>query len=69
LADVEQDKLKFSTEYLHVFPDRDQADTDHPVTLVTARDTINATGMKLDNKLQTAQLLSHVRATHVPPVK
>jgi lipopolysaccharide export system protein LptC len=69
LADLERDKLNFSTEYLHILPNGDQADTDHPVTIVTAHDTINATGMTLDNNLQTAHLLSNVRATHVPPVK
>jgi len=69
LPDFEKDKLDFSTEYLHVLPDKDQADTDHPVTIVTARDTINAIGMTLDNKLQIAHLLSNVRATHVPVTK
>lgn len=69
LPDLEKDKLDFSTEYLHVIPDKDQADTDHPVTIVTARDTINAIGMTLDNNLQVAHLLSNVRATHVPVTK
>lgn len=69
LPDLEKDMLTFSTEYLHVIPDKDQADTDFPVTIVTQRDTIDAIGMTLDNKLQTANLLSVVRATHVPPVK
>jgi lipopolysaccharide export system protein LptC len=69
LPDQEKDKLNFSTDYLHVVPDKDQADTDRPVTLVTARDTINAIGMTLDNRLQTAHLLSNVHATHVPVTK
>ena len=69
LAEEERDKLTFTTEYLHVLPDSDQADTDHPVKIVTLRDTIDAIGMTLDNKLLTAHLLSNVRATHVPPVK
>lgn len=69
LPDLEKDQLSFRTEYLHVLPDKDQADTDHPVTVTTQRDTINATGMTLDNTLQTAHLLSNVRATHVPPSK
>jgi lipopolysaccharide export system protein LptC len=69
LAEFERDKLNFSTEYLHVLPNQDQADTDRPVTIITERDTINATGMTLNNKLQTANLLSNVRATHVPPVR
>jgi lipopolysaccharide export system protein LptC len=69
LADNEQDKLTFSTDYLHIIPDKDQADTDHPITLITAHDTVQGIGMKLDNKLLTAQLLSNVRATHEPPHK
>ena len=69
LPDLEKDSLTFSTEYLHVVPDKDQADTDHPVMMVTPLDTINAIGMTLDNKLQIVHLLSTVRATHVPPVK
>jgi lipopolysaccharide export system protein LptC len=69
LPDLERDMLTFSTEYLHIIPDKDQADTDFPVTITTQRDTINAIGMTLDNKLQIAHLLSTVRATHVPPVK
>jgi lipopolysaccharide export system protein LptC len=69
LPDLEKDMLTFSTEYLHVLPDKDQADTDHPVTIVTPRDIINGIGMTLDNKLQTAQILSNVRAIHVLPAK
>ena len=69
LPDTPKDDLTFSTEYLHVIPDKDQADTDHPVNIVTPRDTIDAIGMTLDNKLQIVHLLSAVRATHVPPVK
>lgn len=66
LPDFEKDKLNFSTEYLHVIPNKDLADTDHPVTIVTAHDIIDAIGMTLDNNLQIAHLLSHVRATHEP---
>lgn len=69
LPEVDRDKLTFSTEYLHVLPNKDQADTDYPVMIVTPHDTINGIGMTLDNKLQTAHLLSNVHATHVPPAK
>jgi lipopolysaccharide export system protein LptC len=69
LPDLERDMLTFRTEYLHIIPDKDQADTDYPVTIVTQRDTISAVGMTLDNKLQTAHLLSSIHATHVPPAK
>jgi lipopolysaccharide export system protein LptC len=61
-----QGDMEFSTDYLHVIPAKDQADTDHPVTLVAPHDTINAVGMTLDNKLRTINLLSNVRSIHEP---
>jgi lipopolysaccharide export system protein LptC len=66
LSNDEQGRMEFSTDYLHVIPNKDQADTDHPVTLVTPHDTIHATGMTLDNKLRIINLLSNVHATHEP---
>lgn len=69
LANGEQSTMEFSTDYLHLVPDKDQADTDHPVTLVTARDTVNAVGMTLDNNTHIINLLSNVRATHEPVLK
>ncbi len=69
LPDQARDMLTFSTQYLHVLPDQDQADTDYPVTVISPHDTIEATGMTLDNKLQTAHLLTNVRATHESPAK
>ena len=64
LGDDTQSAMDFSTDYLHVLPEKDQADTDHPVTMVTSRDTVHATGMTLDNKSRLVNLLSNVRATH-----
>lgn len=69
LSNDEQGEMVFSTDYLHIVPDKDQADTDRPVTLVTSRDTVHAVGMQLDNKLHTIALLSNVRATHEPVQK
>lgn len=66
LADGDQNAMMFSTDYLHVVPDKDQADTDHPVTLVTAHDTVHAVGMTLDNKSRNITFLSNVHATHEP---
>lgn len=68
-GDGNRGDMVFSSDYLHVVPDKDQADTDHPVTLVTPRDTVQAVGMTLDNKLRTVNLLSNVRATHEPAQK
>lgn len=56
----------FHTDYLHVAPERDWADTDHPVLMVGRKSTISAVGMELDNQAQTVKLLSRVRATHEP---
>jgi lipopolysaccharide export system protein LptC len=69
LDNGEQAAMEFSTDYLHVLPDKDQADTDQPVTLVTSHDTIHAVGMTLDNKARLVNLLSKVRATHEPVQK
>jgi lipopolysaccharide export system protein LptC len=56
----------FTTNYLHVIPDRDWAETDQPVTMINQHNIIRAVGMELDNKARTAKLLSRVRATHEP---
>ncbi len=55
---------ELSTSYLHFVPSKDLADTDQPVTLVSAHDTIHAIGMTLDNASRTLNLLSNVQATH-----
>jgi lipopolysaccharide export system protein LptC len=57
---------RFATDYLHVVPDRDWAETDHSVVMTNQYNVIHAVGMELDNKARTAKLLSHVRASHEP---
>lgn len=69
LAEGASDAIKFNTEFLHVVPGKDQADTDRPVTLLTSHDVIHGVGMKLDTKLRTISLLSNVNATHEPVKK
>ncbi len=64
LGNDKQGDLVFNTDYLHIVPDQDRVDTDRPVTLVTAHDTIRAVGMTIDNKSRTIALLSDVHATH-----
>ena len=56
----------FATDYLHVIPDRDWAETDQSVVMSNKYNVIHAVGMELDNKARTAKLLSRVRATHEP---
>jgi lipopolysaccharide export system protein LptC len=60
---IEQD---FATDYLHVVPDRDWAETNQAVVMTNKYNVIRAVGMELDNKVRTAKLLSQVRATHEP---
>jgi lipopolysaccharide export system protein LptC len=57
---------RFATDYLHVVPDRDWAETDQAVVMTNQYNVIRAVGMELDNKARTAKLLSRVRATHEP---
>lgn len=57
---------RFATDYLHVVPDRDWAETDQAVTMTNQNNTLRAVGMELDNKARTVKLLSRVRATHEP---
>jgi lipopolysaccharide export system protein LptC len=57
---------RFATDYLHVIPDRDWAETNLPVVMTNPNNTLRAVGMELDNKARTVKLLSRVRATHEP---
>lgn len=57
---------RFATDYLHVVPDRDWAETDQSVIMTNPNNTLRAVGMELDNKARTVKLLSRVRATHDP---
>ncbi|MDD4912600.1 MAG: LPS export ABC transporter periplasmic protein LptC [Sideroxydans sp.] len=65
------DKLErsFTTEYLHIIPEREWAETDRAVTLQNGRSTISAIGMEIDNPAHTLKLLSQVRAEHEPTRK
>ncbi len=56
----------FATDYLHVVPDRDWAESDQSVVMTNQYNVIRAVGMELDNKARTVKLLSRVRATHEP---
>jgi lipopolysaccharide export system protein LptC len=60
------DEQRFATDYLHVIPDRDWAETDQSVVMTSQYNVIRAVGMELDNKARTVRLLSHVRADHEP---
>jgi lipopolysaccharide export system protein LptC len=61
-----QGEQRFATDYLHMVPDRDWADTDQAVVATAPHSTLRAVGMELDNHARTVKLLSRVRATHEP---
>lgn len=68
-ASAQQEELTLHTEYLHIIPDRDWADTDRAVTIVDAHNTVHAKGLEMDNKARTLKLLSQVRSEHAPSKK
>ncbi len=59
--------ITLSTEYLHVIPKLDRAQTDRPVTIEEPRGIIRATGLTLDNASKTLKLKADVRGTMAPP--
>lgn len=59
-----QSEMIFTTDFLHVIPDRDLADTGYPVTIKDARSSIHAVGMQLDNNARVIKLLSQVKSQH-----
>jgi len=58
--------LTLVTDYLHIVPDKDWAETDRPVTITEARAIIRAVGMELDSKTRTVKLRSRVRGEFTP---
>lgn len=65
-ANPPQSELKLRTEYLHVLPERNLADTDRPVTIADAHSTVHATGLELNSQTRILKLLSEVRSVYVP---
>jgi len=61
------DKLELKTEYLHILPDAELLKTDRAVMVKDSRNSVNATGLEMDNKSRTIKLLSQVRSVYVPP--
>jgi len=68
-AGPEQDdatRISLATEFLHLIPKQDRAQTDQPVTIEEGRGIIRATGLILDNASKTLKLKSEVRGTMQP---
>lgn len=63
-ADATHSERTFTTEYLHIVPERDLAETNHAVTITDAHNTLHAVGMRFDNKARVVQLLAQVRSEH-----
>ena len=64
-----QSAMMLRTEYLRVLPNQDWANTDKPVVLSDAYNTIHAIGLEMNNKTRILKLLSQVRSVHLPHVK
>jgi lipopolysaccharide export system protein LptC len=58
--------MTLETEYLHVVPKTESADTDRRVTIREPRGIIESVGLELDNKGKTAKLRSRVSGTFAP---
>jgi lipopolysaccharide export system protein LptC len=65
-ASADREELTLLTDYLHVVPDKNWADSNRPVTIVDAHNTVHAIGLEMDNNARTLKLLSQVRSEHVP---
>jgi len=63
-ATGDQSAMTLQTDYLRVLPDQDRANTDKPVTMKNAYNTIHAVGLEMDNKTRILKLLSQVRSEH-----
>jgi len=61
-----QNELRIHTEYLHFIPDRELANTDRAVTILEAHNTVQATGMEMDNRARTLKLLAGVKSEYAP---
>ena len=68
-AFAKQSELTFKTNYLHVLPNEDVADSNQLVTLVDTRTNLNALGMELNYKTHIVKFLSQVKTVYEPVKK
>jgi lipopolysaccharide export system protein LptC len=64
-AVVGQSELSVRSEYLKFLPQLERVSSNLDVLLTDADNTISAHGFELDNRAQTLQFLSQVKAVHV----
>ena len=62
-------EFTFNTNYLHVIPNKNIADTNQAVTMNDARSTLKAVGMELDNNTHIIKFLSQVNIVYESPKK
>ncbi|MFM2396867.1 MAG: hypothetical protein RLZZ144_117 [Pseudomonadota bacterium] len=55
-----------TTDYLHLLPKLNQADSNQAVTLSTPTTVVHAIGMNIDLTTRITQFLSNVKAVHAP---
>jgi len=60
-------QLTLDTEYLHIIPDQDLANSDKAVIIRDANTIVTAIGLELNNKTRILKLLSRVKAHHEKP--
>ncbi|HVF65409.1 MAG TPA: LPS export ABC transporter periplasmic protein LptC [Casimicrobiaceae bacterium] len=60
-------RMTLTTEFLHVIPREDRAQTHLPVTIEEPRGIIQANGLVLDNRSKSVQLKTGVRGTLAAP--
>jgi lipopolysaccharide export system protein LptC len=61
--------LSLATNFLHVIPDQDYAETKEAVTVTDARATITAVGLELNAQTRVLKLFSQVKGQYVPSRK
>lgn len=60
------ERTHFATEHLQVFPKRDLALSDDPVTIKRADSILQGTGLRADMKSHQVQLLANVKGRYAP---
>lgn len=61
-----QGPITLTTEYLHVLPRKNRAETDQAVTITEPRGIIQSVGMILDNEKKTVKMQSKVQGQFQP---
>ena len=59
--------LTLETDYLHVIPDNDFAQTDQPVKIYDADTVVTGVGLEFNNATRIVKILSNVRGTYHKP--